>query len=108
MSITKVPLLTGAADQSLSIELDGNPYRLRLAWNVRAESFALDVSTADGTPILTGIKAVANYGLISRHKSTLLPRGELYLVQDSGPPTRPTPELIGVSFNLYFHQPDEA
>lgn len=108
MSTQKIPLLTGAADQSLSIELDGNPYRLRLVWNVRAESFALDIATADGAPILTGVKAVANYGLISRYKSTLLPRGELYLVQDSGAPTRPTPELIGVSFNLYFHKPDAA
>jgi hypothetical protein len=104
--IQKIPLQPETTDQFVNVELGGNTYILRILWNERFGYFSLSVITADDTPILTNIKMVKNYPLIGRFKSTLLPFGDLYLVQEKGMAARPEYSDLAVNFGLYYYEPD--
>ena len=104
--IQKIPLQPNTTDQLVSVELDGNPYILRVLWNERFGYFSLSVLTADEQPILTNVKMVKNYPLIGRFKNTLLPVGDLYFVQEKGNALRPGYSDIALNFGLYYYEPD--
>lgn len=104
--IQKIPLQAETTDQLVSIELDGNPYILRVLWNERFGYFSLSVNAADDTPILTNIKMVKNYPLIGRFKSDLLPAGDIYFVQEKGNADRPGYSDLAVNFGLYYYEAD--
>jgi hypothetical protein len=104
--LQKIPLSAGVADQKLSVELDGNPYRLRVVWNERFGYFSLTVMTSDDEDILTNIKMVKNYPLTSRFKDTRLPTGSLYFVQEKGTADKADFDDLGVTFGLYYYEPD--
>lgn len=104
--IQKIPLQPNTTDQLVSVELDGNPYILRVLWNERFGYFSLSVLTADEQPILTNVKMVKNYPLIGRFKNTLLPTGDLYFVQEKGNALRPGYSDIALNFGLYYYEAD--
>lgn len=104
--IQKIPLQAETTDQLVSVELDGNPYILRVLWNERFGYFSLSVNAADDTPILTNIKMVKNYPLIGRFKSDLLPAGGIYFVQEKGNAERPGYSDLAVNFGLYYYEAD--
>lgn len=63
------------------VALDGEVYTLRGRYNVRWDSWVMDIETADGEPILTGIRLVLNLPLFSPHRyDDRLPPGELLVV----------------------------
>ena len=104
--IQKIPLQPETTDQLVSVELDGNPYILRVLWNERFGYFSLSVSAADETPILRNVKMVKNYPLIGRYKNTLLPAGDLYFVQEKGNADRAAYADLAVNFGLYYYEAD--
>jgi len=104
--IQKIPLQLETTDQLVSVELDGNPYILRVLWNERFGYFSLSVLTADEQPILTNIKMVKNYPLIGRFKDTRLPFGDLYFVQEKGSAARPGYSDLAVNCGLYYYEAD--
>lgn len=104
--LLKIPLMPNTTDQIVGIELDGNPYNLRVLWNERFGYFSLSIYTADGEPVLVNIKMVKNYPLIGRFKNQLLPLDEFYFVQEKGTPKRPEYGDLGVTFELYYFEAD--
>ena len=102
----KIPLLPATTDQEVYVELDGNPYILRVLWNERFQYFALTVSTADNAPILKNIKLVKNYPVTERFRDLRLPFGDFYLVQDKGNAARPLYDDLAVNFSLYYIELD--
>lgn len=102
----KIPLLPQTTDQTVSVEIDDTSYILRVLWNERFGYFALTVSTADDVPIVSNIKMVKNYPLVGKFKDTLLPFGDFFFVQESGSIDRPGYDDLGVSFFLYYYEPD--
>lgn len=104
--IQKIPLQPETTDQLVSVELDGNPYILRVLWNERFGYFSLSVSAADETPILMNVKMVKNFPLIRRFQNALLPAGDLYFVQENGFADRATYSDLATNFGLYYREPD--
>lgn len=102
----KIPLLAETTDQLVYVELDGNPYVLRVLWNERFGYFSLSVLEADLTPILTNIKMVKNYPLTRRFKDLRLPFGSFFFVQEKGNTTRPGYSDLATNFNLYYIEAD--
>ena len=102
MLIQKIPLLQTTADQTLEIEIGGNPYILRVMWNERFGYFSLSISTADDEPILTNIKMVKNYPLVGRFKNTLLPVGDFIFLQEKGTIGRPGYDDLETNYGLYY------
>lgn len=102
----KIPLLAETSDQLVYVELDGNPYILRVLWNERFGYFSLSVSEADQTPILVNVKMVKNFPLTRRFQDLRLPFGALFFVQETGNADRPAYSDLATSFNLYYIEPD--
>lgn len=104
--IQKIPLQPETTDQLVSVELDGNPYILRVLWNERFGYFTLSIMEANESPLLTNVKMVKNYPLIGRFKNELLPFGDLYFIQEKGSAARPGYSDLGVTFGLYYYEAD--
>jgi hypothetical protein len=104
--IQKIPLQPETTDQLVSVELDGNPYILRVLWNERFGYFTLSIMEANESPLLTNVKMVKNYPLIGRFKNELLPFGDLYFIQEKGSSARPGYSDLGVTFGLYYYEAD--
>lgn len=102
--IQKIPLQPETTDQLVSVELDGNPYILRVLWNERFGYFTLSIMEANEAPLLTNVKMVKNYPLIGRFKNELLPFGDLYFIQEKGSSARPGYSDLGVTFGLYYYE----
>lgn len=105
-TLLKISLLPNVTDQFLSIEIDENPYILRVLWNERFGYFSLSVFEADNTPILVNVKMVKNYPITEQFKDTRLPFGSFYFVQEKGTNERPTFEDLAVNCNLYYYEKD--
>ncbi len=106
MIIEKIDVLTETSDQLLEVELDGRPFLIRIVWNERFGYFSLSVLEADETPIVQNIKMVKNYPLVKRFADVRLPTGDLYFLQENGKAERPGYSDLGVSFGLYYYEPD--
>lgn len=107
MQFFKIPLLKSTTDQTVDMTISDNPYQLRVLWNERAGYFSLSVLDLNEAPILSNIKMVKNYPLISPFKDTRLPRGEFYFLDEKNRlGHRPRYDDIGESYNLYYYEPD--
>jgi len=108
MTIQKIPLFPQTSDQTLTVELDGNPYGVRVTWNERFGYWSLSLYTVAGDPLVEGIKMVTNYDLTSRFKDERMPYGALYFVREKGPYKRPGYDDLAVTHALYYYSPDSV
>lgn len=104
--LQRIPLNSETTDQAITVELDGNPYILRVLWNEIAGYFSLSIYEADDTPILLNVKMVKNYNLTSRFKNTKLPSGHFFFLQEKAGIDRPGYNDLAVNFNLYYYEAD--
>lgn len=84
MATIEIPVNGNLSSQVMSIPLDGVRYTLRVYYVFREQSWTLDILTDRGTDILTGIKLVPDWPLISRYQVANKPPGEFYAVDTSG------------------------
>lgn len=63
--------------------LDGTPYSLRFAFNLRAACWYLDLSTLDGELLAAGMKLVCNWDLLRKCKNALRPPGKLFVISNT-------------------------
>lgn len=66
------------------IVLDNTPFRFSFNWNTRGEFWTLIIANRDQVPLISGIKIVIDYELISKYPGRSLPPGELYAIDPSG------------------------
>ena len=62
------------------VTFDERGYKLLFTWNTRMEAWTLSFLELDDTPILSGIKLVLNYELISIYRHLDIPQGNLYVI----------------------------
>jgi hypothetical protein len=88
------------------VELDAVVYTLRLLWSQRGQGWHLDMSDADGAPILRGVRLVTCFPLLYRFHHLAVPPGELYFfdLRDLG--GEPTLEEMGDRYRLYYVDQD--
>jgi hypothetical protein len=76
--------------QSFRARLDGVDYLISLAYNQREDRIYLSLADNEENPIVSGIKVLANYPLLFRHRyDTRIPPGELMAIDtttDGSPP----------------------
>lgn len=65
------------------ILLDNVPYVFEFVFNSRGDFWVLDIYTVDGVLLISGIKIVINYELISQYTDRGLPKGQLYAVREN-------------------------
>ena len=78
-------LPSDTANFDLRVTLDDVDFVLRFEWNQREEKWYLTVSDADEDAILSGVKVVADYPLLTLAKhDSRCPAGQLLAVDSSG------------------------
>lgn len=89
MATLIVPVATDPF-QSFRVRLDGTDYLLSLAYNQREDRIYLSLADNEENPIVSGIKVIANYPLLFRHRfDTRIPPGDLFAfdtTSDGSPP----------------------
>lgn len=84
------------------VDLDGVEFVLALSWNPRDEHWVLSLALADGTPVASGIRVVANAPLLQFVSHPQRPLGELKALDTSGAGNDPgLTELGGRVLLLY-------
>jgi hypothetical protein len=77
--------------QKQNVNLDGVDFIVSLSFNQREERWYLSIADDEGTPLISGLKLLANYRLLFRHRyNTKLPAGEIMAIDttpDGSPPT---------------------
>jgi hypothetical protein len=64
--------------------LEGEFWAFRLVWNTRVHAWFLDVISADGVDLVTGLRIAEGLDLLGAFSDTTLPPGQLFVVDDSG------------------------
>lgn len=102
MSDYIVPTRTDVEHYEQQVELDVVFYTLLLAWNHRAESWFISLSLADGTPIMSGMKVVADTPLLYYCGHPQKPPGDLLALDTSGAGVSPGLDDLGVRVLLVY------
>lgn len=99
MSVFEIPVT--AANQSVTIRLDGTDYILRWVWRDEASAWALDVSDSGGAPIVRGIPILPGLDLLGpyRHLGFV---GKLYVQSEGDPLQEITYDGFGTVHKLYY------
>jgi hypothetical protein len=62
------------------IFIDTKTYRFEFKWNARGEYWLMNILTTEDVIIVSGVKLVLNYGLLSDYKYLDVPQGDLFVV----------------------------
>lgn len=92
------------------VQLDGRVFTIRGWWNTRMGTWLLDLETADGVRLLSGVRVVLEYPLLPVWRTEDMPSGELFVVCPTGRCRQdPARTNIGPDENLRFvyFAPDE-
>ena len=100
MSAFEIPLTPQPA--TFGVVLSGVTYTFTLTW--RAIGWFLDIATATGTPMLSGLPLVTGVNLLDGHE-TEGPPGALYVATDHDTDAVPTFTNLGVTSHLYYVTP---
>ena len=66
------------------VQLDGAVYTIRMSWNTRGGLWLMDLETADGDRIVSGVRLVLGYPLIGFIRDDRLPPGDFFVLCPSG------------------------
>ena len=78
-----VPMFDSASFKE-TMTLDNNTYQLSFYWNTQCQAWFMDISGADGTPLVSGVKLILNYSLLAQHPEASLPPGIFIILDPSG------------------------
>lgn len=67
-------------DFQFEVSLDRFVYLMRLRWNDKAESWAMDLMTRSKTPLMLGIRLVESTALLKGFVGEYAPPGELFVL----------------------------
>lgn len=84
MAIIEIPVDPSIFSQKFDISLDGTLYTLRFFWNIRQQTWQLDILQSDSTPLVRGIKIVPDWMPVFRYKIIGFPPGDFMVVDTSG------------------------
>ena len=98
--------LQPAQNQSLSVNLNGTDYRLRLLFNAAVSDpfWALDIGDANGAPMVCGIPLLPGQNLLEPYGHLDIGGGGALFCYGAGATDGGIPDwdTLGVSWQLYF------
>ncbi len=103
MAFKIIPTTTDA-NQFIPVVLEGVSYELQLLYNLRSDSWSLNVFNASGDLLAGSIRAVVNFPLLSYLTDLELPTGDLYFWDQSGSNTDPGRNDLGTRVLLVYKE----
>lgn len=101
MATTAYLIPLQAANQILQISLAGVIYQLRVRWNSPNQAWTLDIASASGAPIISGIPIVTGQNLLAPYAYLNL-GGQLIAQTTNDTAAVPTLANLGSTGNLFF------
>lgn len=92
---------------SEEIILDDKSYRFRFSWNTRASFWSMEIFNSELETIVSGIKVVLNYELITRNPDRGLPPGEIFAIDPSDTLSEITLNNLGTEIKLIYVEESE-
>lgn len=102
MSVIVIPTRTDLTHYEFSQVLDGVSYVLEFRWNIREESWYLDIRLDDGTRVASGVKIVTDWALLRGVRSASRPLGEFVAFDTSGNRQDPKIDNLGSVVKLFY------
>ncbi len=102
MNAYEIPLEPGS--QRFRVDLGGVEYSLFVRWNEAASAYIIDISTASGDAIVSGIALVTGGDLLAQY-GYLEIGGELHVQTDHDTDAMPTFDSLGTTSHVYFVVP---
>lgn len=84
MAAFEIPVNPDFADQEMIVRLSLRTFRIRLRFSVREAAWYMDLSTEEGTVIITGRKLVSDWSLLRNLVGTDRPSGDLVTTDTAG------------------------
>jgi hypothetical protein len=94
-----IPVLAGAPNQEMQVQLDGVEFTLRFVWQDRDENWYLDVSDAAGNPIWMGQRIATGAPLLFQCVNPNRPLGELVAIDSLDEDKDPELDDFGLDQN---------
>lgn len=104
--MTPINFQAGYTDQTIQAVFDNYPVSLRLRWNERFGFWSIGIYDRESSPIITGIKLVQNYPLLSKFKIDSF-TGDLYFIRTYGEKSRPDIDSVGGDHILVYATKEE-
>jgi hypothetical protein len=102
-----IPVQEGLTFFTFDIEIDGRLYNWEVYWNEREETWYFDLFDEDQIAIITGVKLVINYNLLSSYADARIPAGAIMFLNENDNVV-PTADNLGVDFNIYYFTEEEV
>jgi hypothetical protein len=109
MALQVIPTTPGEPYYSQTTRLDGRDYLLRFSYNQRLERWFLDLHDEEGTPLVQGLRLIANWSLLRSYQwDERIPQGKLFVGDVTGDGTPPTLNELGTGRRCQlYYQPAE-
>lgn len=107
MALT-IPLQNDLPFFSMQVELENSTYGLEFRYNEASEAWFVSISTADGTPIVSGARLVVDWPLFGRYADDRLPPGILIAQDTTGARQDPGLEDLGTRTLLLYFTSEET
>ncbi len=96
MGTLLIPTSPGVPYYTQKTRLDGRDFILKFAYNERAASYSLSIYDEEETPLLLGLRLVANWPLLRHYRYDVrLPPGELLVIDLTGDLSPPALDELG-------------
>lgn len=98
----RIPLQPGLPHYTIQAELDGTTFTFEFRWNARAAAWFMHLQDAEGVHLVSGVRVVVNWPLVSRYKGEELPAGTLMAIDTSGELEDPGLTDLGARVQLVY------
>jgi hypothetical protein len=98
MAMIEIPVDPNLESQRFEISLDGTLYTLRFYWNIRQESWTIDIiEQANEVVLIQGIKIEPDWMPLFRYQIENFPPGDFIVIDTSGTGTPPDRTEFGLN-----------
>lgn len=106
MAVVVIPVVNTLRAFSQQTTLDGTVYGLSFHWNSRAGRWFMDIATAEGEALASGIKLVSGTALTYRRRETTpgMPLGHFLVMDETGAGRSPDLETFGKDIKLVYYE----
>ena len=106
--ILNIPIDTSQPDHSFTLDLEGTVFLFKFRLNSRSGRWIMSIYTELEELIIGAIPLVINVGLIQRYGKSIIPRGEIYVLDLTGAEQEPTETSFGLTHLLVYVTSDDA
>lgn len=104
MALLELPITNEKYNYQFDIILDGKKYFFSFNYNIRVDSWFMDIADSNEVPIVQGLLLFLGLDLLDQYSDERLPQGNLFIVNNKEDFVEATEENFGVDVKLYYNE----